>query len=187
RERGSGLMLRDNEVLKKMIATGEERMSKLASQLLQNETFMGALQKTMSAALDVKATAERAAHTALSAMNIPTSDDVRKLEGKIEELEKVFEGLSRKIAELQKKEAAARSAVAFTSKAALIVFCSAPMNVSFCSSCEASLLMRSSPVAIIFLSTSLSRSISPLPRSRARNLMTCRTMSSQVDAPGAGH
>jgi len=53
RERGSGLMLRDNEVLKKMIATGEERMSKLASQLLQNETFMGALQKTMSAALDV--------------------------------------------------------------------------------------------------------------------------------------
>jgi len=84
-------------------------MSKLASQLLQNETFMGALQKTMSAALDVKATAERAAHTALSAMNIPTSDDVRKLEGKIEELEKVFEGLSRKIAELQKKEAAAQS------------------------------------------------------------------------------
>src|SRR5205807_8505261 len=61
RERGSDPMLRDNEVLKKMIATGEERMSKLASQLLQNETFMGALQKTMSAALDVKATAERAA------------------------------------------------------------------------------------------------------------------------------
>src|SRR5438045_9071476 len=83
RERGSGLMLRDNEVLKKMIATGEERMSKLASQLLQNETFMGALQKTMSAALDVKATAERAAHTALSAMNIPTSDDVRSEERRV--------------------------------------------------------------------------------------------------------
>ena len=99
-------MLRDNEVLKKMIATGEERMSKLASQLLQNETFMGALQKTMSAALDVKATAERAAQSALSAMNIPTSGDVKKLEGKIDELEKVFEGLSAKIAELQKEKAA---------------------------------------------------------------------------------
>src|SRR6266404_3322112 len=104
RERGSGLMLRDNEVLKKMIATGEERMSKLASQLLQNETFMGALQKTMSAALEAKATAERAAQTALGAMNIPTSGDVKKLEGKIEELEKVFEGLSAKIAELQQKK-----------------------------------------------------------------------------------
>jgi uncharacterized Ntn-hydrolase superfamily protein len=99
-------MLRDNEVLKKMIATGEERMSKLASQLLQNETFMGALQKTVSAAMEAKSAAERAAHTALGAMNIPTSGDVKKLEGKIEELEKVFEGLSAKIAELQKKEPA---------------------------------------------------------------------------------
>ena len=97
-------MLRDNEVLKKMIATGEERMSKLASQLLQNETLMGALQKTMSAALEAKATAERAAQTALGAMNIPTSGDVKKLEGKIEELEKVFEGRSAKIAELQQKK-----------------------------------------------------------------------------------
>ncbi len=102
-------MLRDNEVLKKMIATGEERMSKLAAQLLQNETLMGALQKTMSAAMEAKATAERAAQTALGAMNIPTNSDVKKLEGKIEELEKVFEGLSAKIAELQKKEPQAES------------------------------------------------------------------------------
>src|SRR5712671_4431181 len=102
--RGTLLMLRDNEVLKKMIATGEERMSKLASQLLQNEILMGALQKTVSAALEAKATAERAAQTALGAMNIPTSGDVKKLEGKIEELEKVFEGLSAKIAELQQKK-----------------------------------------------------------------------------------
>ena len=50
------------------------------------------------------ATAERAAQTALGAMNIPTSGDVKKLEGKIEELEKVFEGLSAKIAELQQKK-----------------------------------------------------------------------------------
>ena len=99
-------MLRDNTVFKKMIATGEERMSKIASQLLSNETLMGALQKTMSAALEAKATAERAAQTALGAMNIPTSGDVRKLEGKIDELEKVFDGLSAKIAELQKKDGA---------------------------------------------------------------------------------
>jgi uncharacterized Ntn-hydrolase superfamily protein len=97
-------MLRENPVFKKMISTGEERMSKLASNLLGNEKFMGALQKTVSAAMDAKATATLAAHTALGAMNIPTTGDVRKLEGKIEELEKVFEGLSAKIAELQKKD-----------------------------------------------------------------------------------
>ena len=96
-------MLRENPVFKKMIATGEERMSKLASQLLGNEKFMGALQKTVSAAMDAKNTASMAAQSALGAMNIPTSTDVKKLEGKIEELEKVFEGLSAKIAELQKK------------------------------------------------------------------------------------
>ena len=98
-------MLRENPVLKKMIATGEERMSKLASQLLGNEKFMGALQKTVSAAIEAKGTVEKAAATALSTMNIPTGEDVKKLEGKIEELERVFEGLSSKIAELQKKDA----------------------------------------------------------------------------------
>src|SRR5947209_14476190 len=97
-------MLRENPMFKKMIATGEERMSKLASQLLSNETFMTALQKTVSAAMEAKGTVEKAAQTALSAMNIPTAGDVKKLEGKIEELEKVFEGLSAKIAELQKKD-----------------------------------------------------------------------------------
>ena len=97
-------MLRDNPVLKKMIATGEERVGKIATHLLSNEKLMGALQKTVSAALEAKATAERAAQTALGAMNIPTSGDVKKLEGKIEELEKVFEGLSAKIAELQQKK-----------------------------------------------------------------------------------
>ena len=97
-------MLRENAVFKKMIATGEERMSKLASQLLSNEKFMGALQMAATAALEAKGTVEKAVQTALSAMNIPTAGDVKKLEGKIEELEKVFEGLSAKIAELQKKD-----------------------------------------------------------------------------------
>ena len=96
--------LRENPMLKKMISTGEERMSRIASQLLSNEKFMGALQKTVSAALEAKGTVEKGVQSALGAMNIPTSGDVRKLEGKIEELEKVFEGLSAKIAELQKKD-----------------------------------------------------------------------------------
>src|SRR3982751_2855843 len=97
-------MLRENPMFKKMIETGEERMSKIASQLLSNEKFMGALQKTVTAAMEARGTMEKAAQTALSAMNIPTAGDVRKLEGKIEELEKVFEGLTARIAELQKKE-----------------------------------------------------------------------------------
>jgi len=98
-------MLRDNPVLKKMIATGEQRVGKIATQLLSNEKLMGALQKTVSAALEAKGLVERNVQSVLSTMNIPTAGDVQRLQGKIEELERVFEGLSAKIAELQKSEA----------------------------------------------------------------------------------
>ncbi|HKC58999.1 MAG TPA: hypothetical protein VKB92_02855 [Myxococcales bacterium] len=97
-------MLRDNPVLKKMIATGEERVGKIATQLLSNEKLMGALQKTVSAALEAKGLVERNVQSVLSTMNIPTAGDVQRLQGKIEELERVFEGLSAKIAELQQRE-----------------------------------------------------------------------------------
>ena len=100
-------MLRDNPVFKKMIATGEERVGKLATHLLANEKLMGALQKTVSAALEAKGVLERNVQSVLSTMNIPTANDVQRLQGKIDELERVFEGLSAKIAELQKREASA--------------------------------------------------------------------------------
>src|SRR5438132_9679617 len=103
-------MLRDNPVFKKMIATGEERVGKLATHLLANEKLMGALQKTVSAALEAKGVVERNVQSVLSTMNIPTANDVQRLQGKIDELERVFEGLSAKIAELQKREAPLPSA-----------------------------------------------------------------------------
>ena len=97
-------MLRDNPVLKKLIETGEQRVGKLATQLLSNETLMGALQKTVTAALEAKDLVERNVQTVLSTMHIPTAGDVQRLQGKIEELERVFEALSAKISELQKRE-----------------------------------------------------------------------------------
>jgi len=99
------MSLRDNPLLKKMIATGEERMSKVAANLLTNEKLMGVVQKTFSAALDVKGIVEKNVQTALSTLNVPTASDVKKLEGKIEELEKVFESLSTRIGDLHKHEA----------------------------------------------------------------------------------
>lgn len=94
--------LRENPMLKKMIATGEERMSKIATQLLANEKLMNALQKSIATAMEAKASVEKNTQALLSTFNIPTNADVRKLEGKIEELERVFESLTNKIGELQK-------------------------------------------------------------------------------------
>lgn len=104
------MALRDNPLLKQLMQTGEERMSKLAANLLSNEKVMGAIQKTVSTALEAKGLVERNVQTALSSMNVPTAADVQKLEGKIEELEKVFESLSTRIADLQHKAAEAAPA-----------------------------------------------------------------------------
>ena len=97
-------MLRDNPVVKKMIETGEQRVGQLATRLLSNETLMGALQKTVSAAMEAKGLVERNVQNVLSTMHIPTAGDVQRLQGKIEELERVFDSLSAKIAELQQRE-----------------------------------------------------------------------------------
>src|SRR5256885_16293352 len=96
-------MLRDNSVLKKMIATGEEQVGKIASQLLSNEAFMAALQKTVNAAIEAKGIAMRNAQTALASLNVPTPEAVKKLEGKIQDLERAFETLSARITELPRK------------------------------------------------------------------------------------
>src|ERR1700694_2274473 len=98
------MSLKENPMLKKMIATGEERMSKIAMQILSNEKLMNALQKSIATAMDAKAAVEKNTQALLSTLNIPTTGDVRKLEGKIEELERVFESLTNKIGELQNKK-----------------------------------------------------------------------------------
>lgn len=97
-------MLREHPLFKKMIETGEERLGKLAQDLLSSDKVMGVVQKTVSAALEAKGLAERSVRNALSTMNIPTAGDVQKLEGKIEELEKVFETLTEKIVDLQRNQ-----------------------------------------------------------------------------------
>src|SRR2546430_4667074 len=96
-------MIRDNPVLKRMIATGEEQVGEIASQLLPNEAFRAALKKTVTAGIEAKGIARRNVKIALSSLNVPTAEDVKKLEGKIEELERVFEGLSARITELARK------------------------------------------------------------------------------------
>ena len=100
------MSLTENDFVKKLIETGEEHITKAATELLSNERMMGNIQKAVGAALEAKGLLERNIQTVLSTMNIPTADDVRKLEGKlegrIEELERVFEALSNKIGALQK-------------------------------------------------------------------------------------
>lgn len=90
-------MIRENPVVKKMLATGEEQVAKITSQLLSNEKVMGAVQSILGKTLEAKGLVEKNLHAALASFHIPTRDDVRKLESKLEELERHLHQMAERI------------------------------------------------------------------------------------------
>ncbi len=90
-------MLKDNPVMKKLVATGEERIGKLVQQLMSNEKFVTGIQTIISRALSAKGTMDKSIRTALSAMNLPSTGDLDTLREKIDDLEKVLSQLESKV------------------------------------------------------------------------------------------
>jgi polyhydroxyalkanoate synthesis regulator phasin len=90
-------MLKDNPVMKKLVATGEERIGKLVQQLMSNEKFVAGVQTLVSRALSAKGTMDKSIKTALSAMNLPSTGDLDTLREKIDDLEKVLSQLESKV------------------------------------------------------------------------------------------
>lgn len=101
-------MLKNNPVVKKLVETGEERLGKIAQQLLSNEKFVAAVQSIVSRSLQAKGTLDKSLRSALSAMNLPSTGDVELLKTKVEELEKLLASVESKVdALVQKKEGGA--------------------------------------------------------------------------------
>jgi hypothetical protein len=90
-------MLKDNPVMKKLVETGEERIGKLAQQLLSNEKFVAMVQSLVSRSLAAKGTLDTALRTALSAMNLPSTADLELLRSKVDDLEKLLASVEGKI------------------------------------------------------------------------------------------
>ena len=82
----------------------EERMGKVVSQLLSNQKFVSGVQTIVSSALSAKGTLDKSLKKALSAMNLPSTDDVEQLRKKIDELESLVEGVSEKVGKLSGKD-----------------------------------------------------------------------------------
>lgn len=93
-------MLKDNPVMKKLVATGEERLGQLVQQLMSNEKFVAGIQSIVSKALSAKGTVDKSIRSALSAMNLPSTGDLETLREKIDELESVLGTLEAKIDQL---------------------------------------------------------------------------------------
>jgi polyhydroxyalkanoate synthesis regulator phasin len=92
--------------MKKLVETGEERIGKLAQQLLSNEKFVAAVQGLVSRSLAAKGTLDKSLRAALAAMNLPSTGDVEALRAKVEDLEKLLTSIESKLEALSKKGSA---------------------------------------------------------------------------------
>jgi polyhydroxyalkanoate synthesis regulator phasin len=90
-------MLKDNPMMKKLVATGEERIGKLVQQLMSNEKFVAGVQTLVSRALSAKGTMDKSIKSALSAMNLPSTGDLDTLREKIDDLEGLLAQLESKV------------------------------------------------------------------------------------------
>jgi polyhydroxyalkanoate synthesis regulator phasin len=97
-------MLKDNPMMKKLVATGEERIGKLVQQLMSNEKFISGIQTIVSRGLSAKGSLDKSIRTALSAMNLPSTADLETLREKIDELEKILGSLEGKIDQLNESK-----------------------------------------------------------------------------------
>jgi polyhydroxyalkanoate synthesis regulator phasin len=90
-------MLKDNPVMKRLVATGEERVGKLVQQLMSNERFVSGVQAMVAKALSAKGTVDKSLKAALAAMNLPSSSDMEQLREKLEVLEAAIAELEAKV------------------------------------------------------------------------------------------
>ena len=97
-------MLKDNAVMKKLVATGEERVGKIAQQLLSNEKFVSGLQTVVTRSLAAKGALDKSLRTALGAMNLPSTADLDLLKDKVDELERLLSSIESKVASLAEKK-----------------------------------------------------------------------------------
>jgi len=90
-------MLKNNPVMKKLVDTGEERIGKIAQQLLSNEKFVATVQTLVSRSLAAKGTLDSALRGALSAMNLPSTADLEQLRTKVDDLERLLTSVESKL------------------------------------------------------------------------------------------
>jgi len=90
-------MLKNNPVMKKLVETGEERIGKIAQQLLSNEKFVATVQTLVSRSLAAKGTLDSALRGALSAMNLPSTADLELLRTKVDDLERLLTSVESKV------------------------------------------------------------------------------------------
>jgi uncharacterized protein YlxW (UPF0749 family) len=84
-------------VVKQVIASGEERATKVMGQLFSDERVTHGLQELLAAAAAARATVESGVQAALHAANLPTADEVRTMRQRLSELEAQVDELNTRL------------------------------------------------------------------------------------------
>jgi len=75
---------------KKVVEVGEQKINQFASQMLANESIVESVQDMLKAALAARAQVVATAKTVLKLLNVPTLDDLKRIEDKLAEIETLF-------------------------------------------------------------------------------------------------
>jgi len=97
------MALKSNPVVKRLVQTGEAQVGKIVQQVLANEKFVAGIQTVVQTTLTAKGAFDRNIRTALSAMNLPSTQDLEQLRNKVGELEVVLVKLDEKVNQLLEK------------------------------------------------------------------------------------
>ncbi|MCC7074529.1 MAG: hypothetical protein IT383_24695 [Deltaproteobacteria bacterium] len=73
-----------------ILGLGEEKMGEVVNQLLANEVFVQAMQRTITGSIGAKRNIDKGVSTLLSLVNVPTLDDIDKVKEKLDELEETI-------------------------------------------------------------------------------------------------
>src|SRR5581483_5729923 len=91
------MALKDNPVVGQIMKQGEERVAKLATQLLASEKFVQVVQAAVQRALTAKGFLDRNLKLVLAAMNLPSTADIRALNERLDDLERLLGDLEDRI------------------------------------------------------------------------------------------
>ena len=91
--------LRNHPLVKKVLAAGEERLGEVVGRLISGRPPTATLEARLSRARGAREAVEGALRSALSAVNLPSSGDVKDLERRLGELESLIDALSARLAE----------------------------------------------------------------------------------------
>jgi len=93
---------RDNSILGRLLALSEERFGAAVGDLLGSDRFIKSLEQAMASGAQARAAIEKGLSRVLRLFNVPSLEDLLRVEAKLEELEALIAATEREIERIEK-------------------------------------------------------------------------------------